>query len=137
MDKIFCIGSNKTGTTSLTKSLQILGYSVCPEDLMFNQNSKHFYNQSIGNYDQLFKLIDLSYLKNFFVLDLFLFKFIKKNKKNNFSKVVYTPDPGQLNFFFSQKFSKNYCFLVTFLLGDFFATDSDFSFEVEDFESVS
>jgi hypothetical protein len=32
MDKIFCIGSNKTGTTSLTKSLQILGYSVCPEE---------------------------------------------------------------------------------------------------------
>jgi len=59
MDKIFCIGSNKTGTTSLTKSLQILGYSVCPEYLMFNQNSKYFYNQSIGNYSQLFRLVDI------------------------------------------------------------------------------
>ena len=56
----------------------------------------------------LFKLIDLIYLKNFFVLDLFLYKFLKKSKKDNFSKVIYTPDPGQLKFFFSQKFSKNY-----------------------------
>ena len=56
----------------------------------------------------LFRLIDLVYLKNFFVLDLFLFKFIKKNKKNNFSKVTYTPDPAQLKFFFPQKFSKDY-----------------------------
>ena len=58
MSKVFCIGSNKTGTTSLTKSLQILGYSVCPEHLMFSINSKHFYNQSIGNYTELFKLVD-------------------------------------------------------------------------------
>jgi glycosyltransferase involved in cell wall biosynthesis len=56
----------------------------------------------------LFKLIDLLYLKNFFVLDLFLYKFIKKNKKKNFSKVTYTPDPGQLKYLFSQKFSKDY-----------------------------
>lgn len=55
----------------------------------------------------LFNLIDISYLKNFFVLDLFLYKFIKKNKKNNFFKVEYIPDPGELKFLFSQKFSKN------------------------------
>ena len=54
----------------------------------------------------LFNLIDISYLKNFFVLDLFLYKFIKKNKKNNFFKVEYIPDPGELKFLFSQKFSK-------------------------------
>jgi len=59
MNKIFCIGSNKTGTTSLTKSLQILGYSVCPEYLMFNEGSKYFYNQSIGNYKHLFRLVDI------------------------------------------------------------------------------
>jgi glycosyltransferase involved in cell wall biosynthesis len=79
--------------------------------------SKVYLNKNINYFSRLildvkkkllFKLIDLSYLKNFFVLDLFLFKFIKKNKKNNFSKVVYTPDPGQLKFFFSQKFAKNY-----------------------------
>ena len=58
MSKVFCIGSNKTGTTSLTKALQIFGYSVCPEHLMFSINSKHFYNQSIGNYNELFKLVD-------------------------------------------------------------------------------
>ena len=74
-----------------------------------NKNINYFRRLILGVKKKLlFKLIDLSYLKNFFVLDLFLFKFIKKNKKNNFSKVVYTPDPGQLNFFFSQKFSKNY-----------------------------
>lgn len=59
MSKIFCIGSNKTGTTTLTKSLQILGYFVCPENLMFNSGSKHFYNQSIGNYEKLFKLVNI------------------------------------------------------------------------------
>jgi len=74
-----------------------------------NKNINYFSRLMLGVKKKLlFKLIDLSYLKNFFVLDLFLFKFIKKNKKNNFSKVVYTPDPGQLKFFFSQKFAKNY-----------------------------
>ena len=56
----------------------------------------------------LFKLIDLIKLKNFFVLDLFLFKFLKKNKKNNSYKISYVPDPGQIKFFFSQRFSKNH-----------------------------
>lgn len=74
-----------------------------------NKNINYFSRLMLGVKKKLlFKLIDLSYLKNFFVLDLFLFKFIKKNKKNNFSKVVYTRDPGQLKFFFSQRFAKNY-----------------------------
>lgn len=58
MNKIFCIGSNKTGTTSLTKALQILGYSVCPEHIMFSINSKYFYEHSIGNYENLFKIVN-------------------------------------------------------------------------------
>lgn len=57
MNKIFCIGSNKTGTTSLTKSLELLGYSVCPENIMFSQNSKYFIEQSIGSYESLFNLV--------------------------------------------------------------------------------
>jgi glycosyltransferase involved in cell wall biosynthesis len=74
-----------------------------------NKNINYFSRLILGvKKNLLFKLIDLSYLKNFFVLDLFLFKFIKKNKKNNFSKVVYTPDPAQLKYFFSQRFAKNY-----------------------------
>ena len=74
-----------------------------------NKNINYFNRLLLGVKKKLlFKLINLSYLTNFFVLDLFLFKFIKKNQKKNFYKVIYTPDPGQLNFFFSQKFAKNY-----------------------------
>ena len=74
-----------------------------------NKNINYFSRLTLGVKKKLlFKLIDLSYLRNFFILDLFLFKFLKKYKKNNFSKVVYTPDPGQLKFFFPQKFAKNY-----------------------------
>ena len=102
----------------IDKVLAILGnFSLRVKFSLMLIYSKVYLNKNINYLSRLvlgvkkkllFKLIDLSYLKNFFVLDLFLFKFIKKNKKNNFSKVVYTPDPGQLNFFFSQKFSKNY-----------------------------
>ncbi len=102
----------------IDKVLAILGnFSLRVKFSLMLIYSKVYLNKNINYFSRLmlsvkkkllFKLIDLSYLKNFFVLDLFLFKFIKKNKKNNFSKVVYTPDPGQLKFFFSQKFAKNY-----------------------------
>jgi glycosyltransferase involved in cell wall biosynthesis len=102
----------------IDKVLAILGnFSLRVKFSLMLIYSKVYLNKNINYFSRLilgvkkkllFKLIDLSYLKNFFVLDLFLFKFIKKNKKNNFSKVVYTPDPGQLKFFFSQRFAKNY-----------------------------
>ena len=102
----------------IDKVLAILGnFSLRVKFSLMLIYSKVYLNKNINYLSRLvlgvkkkllFKLIDLSYLKNFFVLDLFLFKFLKKYKKNNFSKVVYTPDPGQLKFFFSQKFSKNY-----------------------------
>jgi glycosyltransferase involved in cell wall biosynthesis len=56
----------------------------------------------------LFSLLNQIYLKNFFILDLLLYKFFKKNKNKNFSKITYVPDPGELKFLFSQKYSKNY-----------------------------
>lgn len=102
----------------IDKVLAILGnFSLRVKFSLMLIYSKVYLNKNINYLSRLvlcvkkkllFKLIDLSYLKNFFVLDLFLFKFLKKYKKNNFSKVVYTPDPGQLKFFFSQKFAKNY-----------------------------
>ena len=58
MSKIFCIGSNKTGTTSLTKVLKILGYSVCPEEIVFYPFSKYFYDHQKGNFDSLFELVE-------------------------------------------------------------------------------
>jgi hypothetical protein len=57
MNKIFCIGSNKTGTTTLTQILKNLGFSVCPEDIMFRHGSKHFENQKQKQYDSLFELV--------------------------------------------------------------------------------
>jgi hypothetical protein len=64
----------------------------------------------------LFNLIDTFYLKNFFIIDLFLYQFIKKYKKKNFFKVNYIPDPGELKFKFSKKFSKN---LLNVKINDF------------------
>ena len=58
MGKIFCIGSNKTGTTSLMDALIKLGYSVCPEYLMFNHGSKYFQEHQNGKYDSLFELVN-------------------------------------------------------------------------------
>lgn len=57
MSKIFCIGSNKTGTTSLKKALQILNYSVCPEYIMYSFNSKYFYEQKQGQYNSIFEIV--------------------------------------------------------------------------------
>ena len=64
----------------------------------------------------LFNLIDTFYLKNFFIIDLFLYKFIKKYKKKNFFKVNYIRDPGELKFLFSKKFSRN---LLNIKINDF------------------
>jgi glycosyltransferase involved in cell wall biosynthesis len=102
----------------IDKVLAILGnFSLKVRFSLMLIYSKVYLNKNINYFNRLllgvkkkllFKLINLSYLTNFFVLDLFLFKFIKRNEKKNFYKVTYTPDPGQLNFFFSQKFAKNY-----------------------------
>ena len=54
MDKIFCIGFPKTGTTSLEEALSLLGYNVC----------RGHYNNRHTNY-----LISLFYNKNFDEID--------------------------------------------------------------------
>lgn len=102
----------------IDKVLAILGnFSLRVKFSLMLIYSKVYLNKNINYFSRLilgikkkllFKLIDLSYLRNFFILDLFLFKFLKKNVKNNLSKVVYTPDPGQLKFFFSKKFARSY-----------------------------
>lgn len=56
----------------------------------------------------LFKTINFFFLKNFFIVDFFLYKFIKKNKKKNLSKVFYIPDPGELKYRFSKLYAQNY-----------------------------
>jgi|688.fasta_scaffold335133_2 glycosyltransferase involved in cell wall biosynthesis len=101
----------------IDKILAILGnFSLNIKFSLMLINSKVYLNKNINFIEKiilfikkklLFNLIDISYLKNLFVVDLFLYKFIKKNKKNNFFKVEYIPDPGQLKFLFLQKFSKN------------------------------
>jgi len=58
MSKIFCIGQNKTGTTSLTSALAILGYRLCPEDIMYNFGSVHFENFKDGKFDEILKLVN-------------------------------------------------------------------------------
>ena len=101
----------------IDKILAIIGkYSLKVKFSLMLIYSRVYLNKNINFFEKillgikkklLFNLIDISYLKNFFVLDLFLYRFIKKNKKKNFSKVEYIPDPGELKFSFSQKFSKN------------------------------
>jgi hypothetical protein len=58
MSKIFCIGDNKTGTTSLTSALLMLGYKICPEKIMYNFGSNHFKNFQEEKFDEFFELID-------------------------------------------------------------------------------
>jgi glycosyltransferase involved in cell wall biosynthesis len=101
----------------IDKILAIIGkYSLKVKFSLMLIYSRVYLNKNINFFEKillgikkklLFNLIDISYLKNFFVLDLFLYRFIKKNKKKNFFKVEYIPDPGELKFLFSQKFSKN------------------------------
>lgn len=57
MEKIFCIGSNKTGTSSLGEALTLLGFSVCPWSIMFSDDSKYFSDQLEGSFESLFRLI--------------------------------------------------------------------------------
>jgi len=57
MCKIFCIGSNKTGTTTLTQMLKVLGYRVCPENIMYNFGSTYFIDQLNKKYNNLFNLV--------------------------------------------------------------------------------
>lgn len=56
--KIFVIGSNKTGTTSLSKSLSILGFRVCPE-YCYVPDSKILKNFQDGLYKELFDMVEL------------------------------------------------------------------------------
>jgi hypothetical protein len=58
MYKIFCIGQNKTGTTSLTRALSILGYRLCPEDIMYNFGSVHFKDFQDGKFDGILNLVN-------------------------------------------------------------------------------
>jgi len=58
MYKIFCIGQNKTGTTSLTRALSTLGYRLCPEDMMYNYGSVHFKNFKDGKFDEILKIVE-------------------------------------------------------------------------------
>lgn len=54
MSKIFCIGSNKTGTTSMKSALLRLGYTVAPEQISYT-----FINHQIErDYDSIFNLVD-------------------------------------------------------------------------------
>jgi glycosyltransferase involved in cell wall biosynthesis len=56
----------------------------------------------------LFNTINIFFLKNFFIVDFFLYKFIKNNKRNNLNKVFYIPDPGELKYRFSKIYAQNY-----------------------------
>lgn len=58
MDKIFCIGANKTGTSSLTEALSILGFRPCPEYIMYNFGSPHFENFQSNKFGDLLGLIN-------------------------------------------------------------------------------
>ena len=57
MYKIFCIGQNKTGTSSLAKALSRLEYKLCPEYIMYNFDSVHFKNFQDGRFNETLNLI--------------------------------------------------------------------------------
>ena len=56
--KIFCIGHNKTGTTSLKQALINLKYSVCPIRMMFDSRTNYLIEFFENKYDKLFHLIN-------------------------------------------------------------------------------
>ena len=58
MHKIFCIGQNKTGTTSLMSALSTLGYKLCPEYIMYNFGSVHFKNFQDGKFNETLNLVN-------------------------------------------------------------------------------
>lgn len=58
MNKIFCIGHNKTGTTSLKQALINLKYSVCPIQMMFDKNTNYLTDFFENKYEKLFQLIN-------------------------------------------------------------------------------
>ena len=101
VDKILAI----FGHFSLKKNFSLmLIYSK-----IYQNNNTNFFKKIILYIKKklLFNLINISNLTNFFVIDLFLYKYLKKNKKN-FSKITYVPDPGEIKHFFSQKYSRHY-----------------------------
>jgi len=58
MEKIFGVGFSKTGTTSLEKALEILGYKVCRGHCKFSHT---FYLHALyihKDYDEIFRLIN-------------------------------------------------------------------------------
>ncbi len=55
--KIFCIGQNKTGTTTLTSALKHLNYRFCPEKIMYDNNSKYFSDYYEGKLSKLYDLV--------------------------------------------------------------------------------
>lgn len=58
MNKVFVIGANKTGTTSLTLALQELGYAVAPENLVFAKGSGVLEEFHAGVYDKVYDIIN-------------------------------------------------------------------------------
>ena len=56
-NKVFVIGFNKTGTTSMTEALTKLGFKFCPEYVVYNGSLNYFQDQISKKYDSLFKLV--------------------------------------------------------------------------------
>ena len=57
-NKVFVIGFNKTGTTSITEALSKLGFKFCPEYVAYSRSVNYFQNQISKKYDSLFELVD-------------------------------------------------------------------------------
>jgi len=67
--------------------------------------SKVYLKKSSGFFDHIIKyikkyllgrMINISSLRYLFIVDELLYKFLKKNIKNNIYKLVYVPDPGNI-----------------------------------------
>jgi len=58
MNKIFLIGSNKTGITSLSTALNNLKYRIIPINIFFRKNSILLNDFLDGYYDKIFNLVD-------------------------------------------------------------------------------
>jgi glycosyltransferase involved in cell wall biosynthesis len=101
----------------IDKILSVIGnYSLKVKFSLMLIYSRVYLNKNINFFEKitlsikkklLFDLIDLIYLRNFFVIDFFLYSYLKKKKKN-LIKVNYIPDPGVIKFYFSQKFSRSF-----------------------------
>lgn len=112
MGKVFCIGSNKTGTTSLKSALIRLGFNVASEQKSYSYISKvenkqykeifdlvnqyDAFEDRPWNHTDFYKILDKQFEDSKFILtirnvDLWWESYLRWNEKVKLTKQIYYP----------------------------------------------